>query len=99
MIRRTIALFCRHDAVASNSGWTRITDFDDMDKDADEDLWSKTYRCNATAHSWLMHAVKPHLETTEGAFVTTDSLAGAMPWGSSLPYWTNLSMRYIPNVV
>jgi NAD(P)-dependent dehydrogenase (short-subunit alcohol dehydrogenase family) len=80
MVKRVIEVFGRLDVVASNSGWTRLTNFND------EDLWSKTYRCNVTAHFWLMNAVKPHLEATKGAFVTTASLAGVVPGGSSLPY-------------
>lgn len=86
MVRSTVATFGRLDVVASNAGWTRLTNFYDMDENADEDLWSKTYRCNVTAHFWLMNAVKPHLEATKGAFVTTASLAGVVPGGSSLPY-------------
>jgi NAD(P)-dependent dehydrogenase (short-subunit alcohol dehydrogenase family) len=87
MVESVIATFGRLDVVASNSGWTRLTNFDDMDENADEDLWSKTYRCNVTAHFWLMHAVKPYLEATKGAFVTTASLAGVVSGGSSsLPY-------------
>jgi NAD(P)-dependent dehydrogenase (short-subunit alcohol dehydrogenase family) len=86
MVQRTIAIFGRLDVVASNSGWTRITNFNDLDENSDEDLWSKTYRCNVMAHFWLMNSVKPHLEVTKGAFVTTASLAGVVPGGSSLPY-------------
>jgi NAD(P)-dependent dehydrogenase (short-subunit alcohol dehydrogenase family) len=87
MVQSVIAIFGRLDVVASNSGWTRLTNFNDMDENADEDLWSKTYRCNVTAHFWLMHAVKPYLEATKGAFVTTASLAGVLAGGSSsLPY-------------
>jgi NAD(P)-dependent dehydrogenase (short-subunit alcohol dehydrogenase family) len=33
-----------------------------------------------------MHAARPHLEETEGSFVTTASVAGVKPSGSSLPY-------------
>ncbi|GAB7325632.1 hypothetical protein MBLNU13_g09613t2 [Cladosporium sp. NU13] len=86
LVQSTIAVFGRLDVVASNSGWTRITNFNDLNENSDEDLWSKTYRCNVTAHFWLMNAVKPHLEATKGAFVTTASLAGVVPGGSSLPY-------------
>jgi len=86
MIDRVIATFGRIDVVASNSGWTRIANFSDMDDNLDDDLWEKTYRCNVTAHFWLMHAVKPHLEKTNGAFVSTASMAGVNPGGSSLPY-------------
>lgn len=47
-------------------------------------LTSKVY--NVKSHLWLMHAAKAELEKTEGAFVTTASIAGVKPSGSSLPY-------------
>lgn len=86
MVKTVIATFGRLDVVASNSGWTRITTFDDLDDNMDDDLWDRTYRCNVKAHFWLMHAVQPYLEVTKGSFVTTASLAGVKPGGSSLPY-------------
>jgi len=86
MVKTVIATFGRLDVVASNSGWTRITTFDDLDDNMDDDLWDRTYRCNVKAHFWLMHAAKPYLEATKGSFVTTASLAGVKPGGSSLPY-------------
>lgn len=48
-----------------------------------------TPRCflyNVKAHLFLLHAAKPHLEESEGAFITTASVAGVKPSGSSLPY-------------
>jgi NAD(P)-dependent dehydrogenase (short-subunit alcohol dehydrogenase family) len=86
MVKTVIATFGRLDVVASNSGWTRITTFSDIEDNMDDDLWDRTYRCNVKAHFWLMHAVKPYLEATKGSFVTTASLAGIKPGGSSLPY-------------
>jgi len=41
---------------------------------------------NVKSHLFLLHAAKPHLEASEGAFVTTASIAGVKPSGSSLPY-------------
>jgi NAD(P)-dependent dehydrogenase (short-subunit alcohol dehydrogenase family) len=86
MVKTVIATFGRLDVVASNSGWTRITTFSDLEDNMDDGLWDRTYRCNVKAHFWLMHAVKPYLEATKGSFVTTASLAGVKPGGSSLPY-------------
>lgn len=86
MVSTVIATFGRLDVVASNSGWTRITTFDDLDDNMDDDLWDRTYQCNVKAHFWLMRAAKPYLEATKGCFVTTASLAGVKPGGSSLPY-------------
>lgn len=49
-----------------------------------EMLTSAVY--NVKSHLWLMHAAKAHLEETEGAFISTASIAGVKPSGSSLPY-------------
>lgn len=51
----------------------------------DED-WDKCFLYNVKSHLWLMHAAKEELERREGAFVTTASVAGMKPSGSSLPY-------------
>lgn len=39
---------------------------------------------NVKSHLWLMHAARKHLDKTEGAFITTASLAGVSHSGSSL---------------
>lgn len=39
---------------------------------------------NVKSHLWLMHAARKHLDETEGAFITTASLAGVSHSGSSL---------------
>ncbi|KAF7529439.1 hypothetical protein G7054_g9857 [Neopestalotiopsis clavispora] len=41
---------------------------------------------NVKSHLWLMHAARKHLDETEGAFITTASLAGVSHSGSSLAY-------------
>lgn len=51
----------------------------------DED-WDRCFLYNVKAHLWLLHAAKAELERTEGAFITTASIAGVKPSGSSLPY-------------
>lgn len=51
----------------------------------DED-WDKCFLYNVKAHLWLLHAAKAELEKSEGSFVTTASIAGVKPSGSSLPY-------------
>jgi NAD(P)-dependent dehydrogenase (short-subunit alcohol dehydrogenase family) len=52
----------------------------------EEDDWDRCFLYNVKAHLWLMHAAKAELEKTEGAFITTASIAGVKPSGSSLPY-------------
>lgn len=51
-----------------------------------EEDWDRCFLYNVKSHLWLLHAAKPYLEESEGAFVTTASVAGVKPSGSSLPY-------------
>ncbi|RDL31068.1 Uncharacterized protein BP5553_09857 [Venustampulla echinocandica] len=74
------------DAVFSNGGWTSIQDFNDLDDNVDEEMWDKCWNMNVKSHLWLMHASKKYLDETEGAFITTASLAGVRPSGSSLDW-------------
>jgi NAD(P)-dependent dehydrogenase (short-subunit alcohol dehydrogenase family) len=70
----------------SNAGWTRITNFSNLDEGLEDSDWDKCLRYNVKAHLWLCHAARSHLEASEGSFITTASLAGVKPSGSSLPY-------------
>ena len=45
-----------------------------------------TFSYNVKAHLWLCHAAREELDKNEGAFITTASLAGIKPSGSSLAY-------------
>lgn len=86
LVQETVAQFGRLDFVFSNAGWTRITNFNNLDEGVlDEDL-DRCFLYNVKAHLWLMHAAREHLDKQEGAFVTTASVAGVKPSGSSLPY-------------
>jgi NAD(P)-dependent dehydrogenase (short-subunit alcohol dehydrogenase family) len=51
----------------------------------DED-WTKCFLYNVQSHLWLCHAARGQLDKSEGAFITTASVAGIKPSGSSLPY-------------
>lgn len=86
LVQDTVATFGRIDAVVSNAGWTRITNFANLEEGMVDEDWDKCFIYNVKSHLWLLHAVKPELEKTEGAFVTTASIAGVKPSGSSLPY-------------
>ncbi len=72
------------DIVFSNGGWTAITDFNVLDDNLDEDVWDRCWNMNVKSHLWMFHAAKKHLEASEGCFVTTASLAGVRPSGSSI---------------
>ncbi|KAH7360134.1 hypothetical protein BKA65DRAFT_420943 [Rhexocercosporidium sp. MPI-PUGE-AT-0058] len=76
----------RLDVLFSNGGWTVVTKFSDLDDNVDEDMWDRCWNMNVKSHLWLFHAAKEHLEKSEGCFITTASLAGVKPSGSSIAY-------------
>ncbi|KAI2468052.1 NAD(P)-binding protein [Annulohypoxylon bovei var. microspora] len=86
LIKEIIDRFGRLDVIFSNGGWTRFRGMTSIDDNAYEEDWDRTFNLNVKSHMWLMHAAKKHLDETEGAFITTASIAGVIPNGSSLPY-------------
>lgn len=84
LVEETVAAMGRLDVVVSNQGWTKIRDFQDLDDNVDESDWDQCFNMNVKSHLFLMHAARKHLEATGGAFITTASLAGVKPSGSSL---------------
>ncbi|KAF4334659.1 alcohol dehydrogenase [Fusarium beomiforme] len=80
----------RLDVVVSNVGWTRIRDFSDIGDNVDEDDWDRCYTANVKSHLWLFHAAKEYLEESNkreaggAVFLSTASLAGVIPSGSSI---------------
>jgi NAD(P)-dependent dehydrogenase (short-subunit alcohol dehydrogenase family) len=92
LVKETVDTMGRLDVVVSNAGWTRLTDFNDLDQQVEEDDWDMCWNVNVKCHMWLLYAAKPYLEKSlktdgvGGAFVTVASLSGVRPSGSSLPY-------------
>ncbi|GAB1725120.1 hypothetical protein NU195Hw_g6841t1 [Hortaea werneckii] len=86
LVRDTVGKFGRLDVVVSNAGWTRVTNFNNLDEGMVDEDWDKCFLYNVKSHLWLMHAAKDELEKSEGSFITTASVAGIKPSGSSLPY-------------
>ena len=84
LIDKTIEATGRLDVVVSNGGWTRFSNFADLEDGVEEADWDRCFNMNVKSHLWLIHAAKKHLDETEGAFITTASLAGVIPSGSSL---------------
>jgi NAD(P)-dependent dehydrogenase (short-subunit alcohol dehydrogenase family) len=76
----------RLDVVISNAGYTRLTNFMDFSEQHFDEDWDKCFLYNVKAHMWLAYACREHLDASEGAFITTASIAGVKPSGSSLPY-------------
>lgn len=88
LVKETVDTMGRLDLVVSNSGWTRMTNFFNLEEQIIEEDWDRCFNMNVKAHLWLFHAAKPYLEANEdgGSFITVASLAGVRPSGSSLPY-------------
>lgn len=76
----------RLDIVISNAGWTRVTNFANFAEGLLDEDWDRCFLYNVKTHLWLMECCRPHLTESQGAFVSTASLAGVKPSGSSLPY-------------
>lgn len=86
LVKETVDTMGRLDVVISNAGWTRITNFNNFDEGVLEEDWDRCFTYNVKTHMWLAYASKPHLDEVEGAFISTASVAGVKPSGSSLPY-------------
>ena len=84
LVQETVSKFGRLDVVVSNAGWTRMTNFMNLDEGMVDDDWDKCFIYNVKAHLWLFHAAKAELEKNEGAFITTASVSAWKPGGSSL---------------
>ena len=84
LVSETVAVMGRLDVVVSNGGWTKLRNFADLSDNIEEDDWDRCFNINVKSHLYLFHAAKEHLSSTEGSFVTTASVAGIKPSGSSL---------------
>ena len=84
LVEETVAAMGKLDVVVSNQGWTRMRDFYNLDENVEESDWDKCFNMNVKSHLFLFHAAKNDLEKTNGAFITTASLAGVVPSGSSV---------------
>lgn len=82
----------RLDVIISNVGWTKMRNFADLDDGIDEEDWDTCFSVNVKSHLWLFHAARPWLEASNerdpggAVFVSSASVAGVAPSGSSLPY-------------
>ena len=76
----------RLDVVVSNHGWTRLTNFNNLSEGLIDEDWDKCFAYNVKSHLWLMAECREELDKNEGCFITTASVAGVKPSGSSLPY-------------
>lgn len=86
LVKETVDLMGQLDVVFSNHGWTHLRGIGSLEDNMVEEDWDKCFNMNVKSHLWLIHAAMPHLEKTEGAFITTASLAGVAISGSSVAY-------------
>jgi NAD(P)-dependent dehydrogenase (short-subunit alcohol dehydrogenase family) len=85
LVETTVAQMGRLDVVFSNAGWTRLTDFRDLDVNVEDADWDRCFNMNVKSHLYLLHAAREHLKASKGSFITTGSTAGVKPGaGSSL---------------
>ncbi|KAJ5678687.1 hypothetical protein N7462_006931 [Penicillium macrosclerotiorum] len=75
------------DVIISNAGWTKMTNFSDLDA-MDDDDWDKCWTINVKSSFHLFKAALPTFNANPegGAMIITSSVAGVTPSGSSLPY-------------
>ena len=84
LVSEVVGRMGRLDVVISNVGWTRITEFSNLDDNVNEDDWDRCFNVNVKSHLILLHAARQYLEEAEGSFITVASVAGVKPSGSSL---------------
>jgi len=84
LVKEVHSAMGRIDVVFSNGGWTRFRDTTSVEDNVVEEDWDRAFTMNVKSHLWLLHASKECLDETEGAFITTSSLAGISGMGSSL---------------
>ncbi|KAJ5535460.1 hypothetical protein N7527_001714 [Penicillium freii] len=84
LVHEAHAQMGRLDVVFSNGGWTRFSVTTSLDDNAVDADWDRAFAINVKSHIWLLQAARLHLDKTEGAFVTTSSIAGVQGMGSSL---------------
>lgn len=84
LVQETVQQMGRLDFVVSNVGWTRMTDFMNLEEADEEEDWDRCFEVNVKSHFRLFRACQTHLESNEGAFIAMASVAGVKPSGSSL---------------
>ncbi|KAJ5748117.1 uncharacterized protein N7511_009813 [Penicillium nucicola] len=89
VVKATVEKLGGLDIVISNAGWTKITNFGDLDA-MDEEDWDKCWSVNVKSNFHLYKAALPTINANPegGAFLITSSVAGVTATGSSLPYAT-----------
>ncbi|KAH8168941.1 enoyl-(Acyl carrier protein) reductase domain-containing protein [Sarocladium implicatum] len=86
LVKETVQATGRIDVIFSNVGWSQFRDTSRLEDNAFDEDWDKAYTMNVKTHMWLLRAAESHLAETEGAFISTASVAGVSGTGSALAY-------------
>ncbi|KAK5114986.1 hypothetical protein LTR85_010024 [Meristemomyces frigidus] len=86
-VEETIKALGGIDVVIGNAGWTKFTDFNDLDAMSEEE-WDKCYAVNVKGQHALLKAALPTFKKNAegGVFLITSSVAGVSLSGSSMAY-------------
>ncbi|KAI3546807.1 hypothetical protein CSPX01_04049 [Colletotrichum filicis] len=87
IVKETVEKLGGLDIIVANAGWTRLSDFGDLNALCLEE-WNKCYATNALCHLQLMQAAGPifNANSEGGVYLITSSIAGSTQSGSSMAY-------------
>ena len=87
LVEQTVKALGGIDCVVSNAGWTKATNWEDLDSFTEEE-WDRVYAMNVKAHVFLFKAAKKHFNDNAngGNMIITSSVAGIRASGSALAY-------------
>ena len=86
-VSETIKAFGGLDIIIANAGWTKFTNFADLEA-MNEDEWDKCWATNVKGPKFLVSAALPTLKKNPegGVFIITSSIAAKSLGGSSMAY-------------
>ncbi|KAI4681840.1 uncharacterized protein J4E84_007436 [Alternaria hordeiaustralica] len=86
-IKETIEQLGGLDVIIANAGWTRFSEWKDLDSMSDEE-WDKCWNANVKVPKALLSEARSTFDANPegGLMITTGSIAGVSQGGSSMPY-------------
>ena len=86
-VAETVEAFGGIDILIANAGWTRFSDFADLES-LNEDEWDRCWATNVKGPKFLVSACLPHFKKNDegGVVIITSSIAAQSLGGSSMAY-------------
>ncbi|OCL07250.1 NAD(P)-binding protein [Glonium stellatum] len=86
-VEETIKTFGGIDIIIGNAGWTKFSNFSDLDALTEEE-WDKCWAVNVKGQMALLKAAMPTFNANPdgGVFIVTSSIGGVSQGGSSMAY-------------